>query len=216
MRVLVIAALLLIPAALCAQSTDIPVPPDSVEQARIIAAFRKSAMRYQGHLPEFVCTQVTTRSVDSTGTGDHLKQQDVFEERVVFSNGQENYTLLSFNGKPTKKTHRNIGGIYENGLLRGVLVPAYLFGARAPVSLEWSRWDSVAGNAAHVIAFRVAPSFLSNPGGKTSYLLGFHGFVWVSGSVRKESPMLASPCSMPSGKNSASGSNGETCRCRSS
>ena len=52
-------------------------PPSTSEQTKIIAALRKNAMRYQRHLPDFVYPRVTTRSVDTTDTGDHLKQRDV-------------------------------------------------------------------------------------------------------------------------------------------
>ena len=174
--------LVLIPLVLLAQSPDAQAPPDSAEQFRIIAELRKSAMRYQGHLPDFLCTKVTTRSTDQTGTGEHMKQQDVLEERVAFSRGRAVYTLVKINDKPTKKTHEKLGGMIEDDLIASSLVPNYLFGPRAPVTFEWKRWDTVDGKQAHVIAYQVKPSVLNYPDGRTPYLLGFHGFAWVSAS----------------------------------
>lgn len=180
MKALAGSILFLLPLLLSAQSPDLPAPPDPAEQARIIALLRKSALRYQRHLPEFVCTQVTTRSEDSTGTGQHLKPRDVLEERIVFSGGQEDYTLTRINGKPTKKTHDSLDGMFEGGLLGMAIVPNYLFGPRAPASLEWARLDQIDGKPAHVIAFHVAPSVRNSPDGKTTFLIGFHGFAWMS------------------------------------
>jgi hypothetical protein len=180
--VIVRAALILVAVLLWGQSPDVPAPPNAAEQARIVVALRKSAMRYQGQLPDFVCTKVTTRSVDPTGTGQHLKQRDVLEEHVAFSGGRAVYTLLKINDKPTKKRHDNIGGMSEDGLLAMALVPAYLFGPRAPVSFEWLRWDTIDGKPAHVIQYQVQPSVTNYPDGKTPYLLGFYGLAWVSAS----------------------------------
>jgi hypothetical protein len=174
------AALLLIPVLLSAQTPDVPAPPNAAEQAKIVAALRKSAMRYQGQLPDFVCTKVTTRSVDATGTGDHLKQRDILEEHVAFSGGRAVYTLLKLDNKPTKKRHDKIGGMSEDGLLAMALVPAYLFGPRAPVSFQWKRWDTIDGKPAHVIEYQVQPSVTNYPDGRTPFLLGFYGLAWVS------------------------------------
>jgi hypothetical protein len=174
------AALLLIPVLLSSQTPDVPAPPNAAEQAKIVAALRKSAMRYQGQLPDFVCTKVTTRSVDATGTGDHLKQRDILEEHVAFSGGRAVYTLLKLDNKPTKKRHDKIGGMSEDGLLAMALVPAYLFGPRAPVSFQWKRWDTIDGKPAHVIEYQVQPSVTNYPDGRTPFLLGFYGLAWVS------------------------------------
>ncbi len=175
-------ALVLIPVALLAQSPDAQAPPDAAEQVRIVAELRKSAMRYQGHLPDFLCTKVTTRNIDPTGTGEHMKQQDVLEERVAFSRGRSVYTLVKIDDKPTRKKHDKLNGMVEDDLIASSLVPNYLFGPRAPVSFEWTRWDTVDGKPVHVIAYKVKPSVLNYPDSKTPFLLGFHGFAWVSAS----------------------------------
>jgi hypothetical protein len=182
MRVLAQTVLLSATALLYAQTSPAPILPNSVDQTKIIAALRKSAMRYQGQLPDFVCTKVTTRSVDPTGTGQHLKPRDVLEEHVAFSGGRAVYTLLKVDNKPTKKRHGNIGGMSEDGLLAMALVPAYLFGPRAPVSFDWKRWDIVDGKPAHVIEYQVQPSVTNYPDGRTPFLLGFYGSAWVSAS----------------------------------
>jgi hypothetical protein len=182
MKVKLRAALILVAVVSFGQSPDAPVPPNAAEQGRIVVALRKSAMRYQGQLPDFVCTKVTTRSVDPTGTGDHLKQRDVLEEHVAFSGGRAVYTLLKVDNKPTKKRHDKIGGMSEDGLLAMALVPAYLFGPRAPVSFEWKRWDTIDGKPAHVIEYQVQPSVTNYPDGRTPFLLGFYGLAWVGAS----------------------------------
>jgi hypothetical protein len=154
-------------------------PPDTDSQAKIIAALTSRALQYEGHLPDFVCTKVTTRSTDSTGSGDHLKQRDVLEERVSFSEGRAVYTLLKISGNPTKNHAKRPAGLIEDNLLASAIAPTWIFGPRAPVTFEWSRWDAIEGKPAHVIAFRVAPSITNHPDGKTPYLVGFHGLAWV-------------------------------------
>ena len=178
-------------------AAQVPSPPDPASYVELIANFRKSAMRYQGHLPDFICIETTTRSVDATGTGNHLKQRDVLVEQVSFSRGRSVFKLLSINGKPTKKTPGKTGGVIENSLLQGLIVPNNYFGAKAPVTLTWVRWDTIKGKPAEVFSFTVAPSVTNYPDGKTPWLLGMHGLVWASTSdeslIRLESDEDAPP-----------------------
>jgi hypothetical protein len=148
--------------------------PDAAAQENTIADFRHKAVRYRGHLPDFICIETTTRS-----EGEKLKQRDVLLEQVAFSGGHEVIKLIAINGKPTTKNPLRVGGVIENSLLAGLIVPSNYFGAKAPVTLKWMRWDTLDGKPAQVISFTVAPSVTNYPDGKTPWLLGYHGLAWA-------------------------------------
>src|SRR5690348_10934826 len=51
-------------------------PPDARAQRVLLGRVRLESLRYQRELPDFICDQLTTRSVDDGGTGKHWKQRD--------------------------------------------------------------------------------------------------------------------------------------------
>src|ERR1700691_4561046 len=95
-------------ALLRAQSDALPsAPPDAGQQQALIARIKQSAMRFQGQLPDFICTKLTDRWEDSSGTGKRWKRRDSLEETVYFAqDGRTTIKLLKLNGRPTNLPHR--------------------------------------------------------------------------------------------------------------
>src|SRR5215472_9143120 len=76
--------------------------PDAAALEALLARMKASAMRYQGHLPDFTCTEVTVRKDDGSGNGANWRTLDTLEESVSFaSNGGVTKTLVKKNGRPT-------------------------------------------------------------------------------------------------------------------
>jgi hypothetical protein len=172
--------LVAVSAVLRAQSDALPAaPPDAGQQQALLARIKQSAMRFQGQLPDFICTKLTTRWEDSSGAGKKWRLRDSLEETVFFSQtGRTATQLLKMNGKPTNRTHGNVGGVVEDGVVRDAIVPASIFGPLANGQFAWLRWDTLDGRRMAVFAFKVPPLFKNYPDGKRGYMIGFHGLVY--------------------------------------
>ena len=81
-----------------------PPPPNSQELAEILDLIRANAINYSNNLPNFLCTQVTHRNVDTTGTGDHWRQMDTIQEQLSFFEHREKYTVTVPDKDPNAKT----------------------------------------------------------------------------------------------------------------
>ena len=75
--------------------------PSVPDQRRIVAAAQQIALNYAKSLPDFICTEVIRRYDDTRGGFD---LRDTLEVKLTYFDQQENYRLLTVNGRPT---HRN-------------------------------------------------------------------------------------------------------------
>src|ERR1700683_5018360 len=106
-------ALFLAASFLLRAQSDAPPEPalDAAQQQALIARIKQSAMRFQGQLPDFICTKLTDRWEDSSGTGKRWKRRDSLEETVYFAqDGRTTIKLLKLNGRPTNLPHRQLPG----------------------------------------------------------------------------------------------------------
>jgi hypothetical protein len=152
-------------------------PPDSANLQDLINRARASAMRYDGHLPDFSCTKITVRWEDSSGSGKKWKKRDALEESVSFAgNGQTLHKLEKRNGIATNMSRAQLQGMTENTLLAGAIVPQEVFGPKAETRFEWNRWETRAGRMTAVLRFHgIGENY---PDGKTRYELQLTGDVY--------------------------------------
>jgi hypothetical protein len=137
-------------------------------------------MRFQGQLPDFICTKLTDRWQDASGTGNKWKQRDSLEETVYFAqDGRTTLKLLKLNGRPTNLPHRQLPGMIEDSILAGAIVPASIFSPLAPSQFEWSRWETREGRRIAVFSFRVAPWIKNFADRVHPWLIGFHGLIYA-------------------------------------
>ena len=151
-------------------------------------------MRYQGHLPDFTCTEVTVRKEDSSGNGANWRTLDTLEELVSFaSSGHVSKTLVKKNGRPTTK--KKPGGLIENAVLSGAIVPRGIFGAKAQPKFDWDHWETRSEHRIAVIAYQAVGE--NYPDGKTRYELKVTGqiiFDDTAGNlIRTESSSVGPP-----------------------
>lgn len=127
-------------------------PPDSMEQARVLAAVREYALEYSKSLPNFICTQVTRRYVDPAGL-EFWQAQDVVTAKLSYFEQKEDYKVVLVNNRYVDTSMDRIGGATSTGefgsMLREIFDPA----TRA--SFEWERWATLRGRRMHVYTYRV-------------------------------------------------------------
>jgi hypothetical protein len=157
-------------------------PPDPEQLQELINRARASAMRYQGHLPDFNCTKVTDRWEDSSGTGNKWKKRDTLEEAVAFGrSGQTLMKVLKINGEPSTRNRGRLGGVIEDSLLAGAIVPEGVFGRQAQAELEWDGWQMRGGRRIAVLDFR--GKGVNYPDGKTGWELKVTGKLFFDPST---------------------------------
>lgn len=151
-----------------------PAPPEA-EQHRIVEAVREYALNYAKSLPDFICVELTRRSVNRNyKPGDEAwTPQDNFAEKLSVVDHHENYELIG--GKPGQP----VGGALSRGdwssLMQAVFDPA------SDAYFSWSRWANLGGKKYYVFRYVVDQAHsretLETDGRKVTP--GFHGEVYV-------------------------------------
>ena len=168
--------------------------PDAVALQELLGRITPSAMRYEGHLPDFTCTEVTVSKEDNSATGTNWRTVDTIEELVSFaSNGRVSKKLVKRNGKPA--TNGKSGGLRENVVLAGGIVPRGIFGANAQPKFEWDHWETRSDHRIAVIAYKAVG--FNYPDGKTRYELKVSGRIFYDDTagdlIRTESSSVGPP-----------------------
>jgi hypothetical protein len=168
--------------------------PDAAALDALVVRMKASAMRYQGHLPDFTCTEITVRKENSSGNGANWRTLDTLEELVSFaSSGNVSKTLVKKNGRPT--TRNRPGGLIENAVLSGAIVPRAIFGAQAQPKFDWDHWETRSEHRIAVISYHGLGE--NYPDGRTRYELKVTGrivFDETAGNlVRTESSSVGPP-----------------------
>src|ERR1051326_3060524 len=73
-------------------------PPDPAELNQILASIRENALNYVSSLPNYICTQVTRRHVDPTGT-ENWRTADTIMEQLTYIDGREDYKVKMVNDR---------------------------------------------------------------------------------------------------------------------
>src|ERR1035438_7555576 len=89
--------------------------PSSEEQAKLLDSARNYALNYTRGLPDFICLEQNRRYEDTTGMKAwHLV--DVLTARLSFFNRQEEYRLISQDGRAVKNgSYESVEGAISMG-----------------------------------------------------------------------------------------------------
>lgn len=150
------------------------VAPDASEQRETLARISEVALRYQGQLPDFSCTQLTSRNRDDNGTGRQWKHQDTLEETLSYLGGQTSFKLDKINGKRPGWFSRFSSGLGSQGIFSAALVPTHIFDTRVNTRFNWLRAETLAGKRLYVFSYEVPP-FLTLRQDSKDFVVGFHG-----------------------------------------
>lgn len=157
-------------------------PPSVDDQRMLLSRVRLEALRYQRELPDFLCTQLTTRSVDSSGTGKHWKRRDTLEVEDVYVGGFVNHKLIMMNGGAPRITYQQLTGFLSETVLHSVgFLPAWLFGPQATTQFEWVRESTLNGRRVQIFSVHLpsSGSKLVISTQRNSFVAGVDGLIYV-------------------------------------
>lgn len=148
----------------------------------LLGRVKLEAFRYQRDLPNFVYEQLTTRTVDESGSGKHWKQRDTLEVQDVSFDNFVNHKLIAVDGKATTKSYGALNGFLSEEVLHSVgFLPKWLFGSQAKTQFEWLREGTIADRKVQVFSLHLAPSdskfTISTP--RQSFVAGIDGEIFV-------------------------------------
>lgn len=134
--------------ALSAANADVP------DRADLIARMREAAVHYSDRLQDFICTQITRRSADTTGSGEHWKPLEVQELELSYVAHKENYVFLKVDGKsvePEKRIKR--GYAKSRGEFGSIL--RMIFDPKVNANFTWDHEETRNGNRLCVFRYQV-------------------------------------------------------------
>ena len=171
--------------AITSPSQAIP-PPTPEEVQAIIADARARAVNYAESLPNFLCVEVTDRSVDVQGTG-QWKHRDTITELLRFVDKNETRTTLEVNGQAADAGRDALlvkRSVLSTGELGGVLKAA--FDPTAKAEFQYKETDGLESGTVQVFSYRVAqPNSMFAVGGMNNLEIkvGFHGLVFIDSAT---------------------------------
>jgi VWFA-related protein len=170
--------------------------PTNDELDGIIAGARKQALNYSAKLPNFLCVEVTDRSVDSSGTG-RWRRKDSFGELLRYVDSHETRTTLEVNGHPSSEKRADMHGPTSLGEFGHLL--SLVFQPSSQAEFHWKETDALAGGTVQVFEYRVDRKHdsmeLDDSGGKV--YAGFHGLAYIDGSTHGVRRITMEPDDLP-------------------
>jgi hypothetical protein len=131
-------------------------PPDSIEQARMLAAIRENAINYTKSLPNYICGRVTRRHIDPSGT-EFWREADRVYEQLTFFDQEEKLKVISVSGKLVSNVeHDQLGGARSKGEFGYLLFE--IFSPETDTEFHWERWATLREKRMAVFGFRVRQS----------------------------------------------------------
>jgi hypothetical protein len=161
--------------------------PDPLEQKRILAEVTDTAQSYVQSLPNFICTQITRRHIDPSGT-ESWKSDGVIQEQLSYVDHHEDYKVVLVNDRlVTGMTHDKVGGNRSSGEFGSMLED--IFDPTSNAKFEWQRWATLRGRRMHVFSFTILKpyskySIRDDASGQT-VVPGYHGLIYADRDTLK-------------------------------
>jgi VWFA-related protein len=161
-----------------------PLPaPTPEESEAMLSQTRGWALHYAESLPNFLCVEVTTRSVDPKGTGD-WRQKDEMAQLLKYRDNSESRTMLEANGKRSKEVPDVFKQVSTRGQFGGVLNAVFQPSAKA--EFHWKETDMLGMGRAQVFSYEVKAenSSYGLTGSDNSQMnVAFHGLVYIDAAT---------------------------------
>jgi VWFA-related protein len=159
-------------------------PPSPDELKSLLADAAHYATGYSHSLPNFVCEQVTTRSIDPHNRG-QWKHEDKFTELLTFFEHQESRKLL-VREHYRAKSHADTGdmaGVVSMGEFGGVLEG--VFRTSSKTEFQWKETGVLGDGTVQVFDFHVArANSILDVGAGTTTFVACHGQVFIDSATR--------------------------------
>jgi Aromatic acid exporter family member 2 len=158
----------------------LPSPPSPADFKQIVSEIRDNALNYTQSLPNYLCTQITKRHVD-TGTGS-FRDADVILEQLSFFDQKENYTVKMVNNSMVTNNstqHDKLGGATSSGEFGSIL--RAIFSPESETQFLWQRWTGLNHHAVYVVAFQTEqPMYtITHDGSKRTIHTRTHGLIFA-------------------------------------
>ena len=167
------------PAAPAPAVVSIP-PPEPAEQRRVLEEVRENALNYTKNLPNYICTQVTRRHVDPTGS-EGWRTADTVIEQLTFFEQRETYKVILVNNSPVTNNlgHDQLGGATSSGEFGSILHS--IFAPETRTEFGWERWTTLRKRRTYVFSFHTGETMyqISHGPSKQSIHTRTHGSVFV-------------------------------------
>ena len=161
------------------------VPRPTVEELQsMIGDARTRAVGYATSLPNFICVEVTDRSVDAAGTG-KWRHRDTIAELLRYHDHAETRTTLEINGKRTGTSRADLKGALSLGEFGGVLDAVFQPSSKA--DFQWRETDGLGTGTLQVLSYRVTRENSSwGLAGDNNWKVypAFHGLVYVDTATK--------------------------------
>jgi len=152
--------------------------PEELEQ--ILQDARKNALGYGDVLPNLICQQMTSRSIDPRGNGD-WQLKDKIVEMLTYVNRRETRTVVSSEENNLKKDVKTVSeiGMISTGEFGVALSNIFMPSSKAVFT--WKETTVLRGEPAEVFDYRIEKEnslfWLTAP--ESSVKLGYHGQVYI-------------------------------------
>jgi len=159
------------------------VPAPTADQLQeIIEGARARALSYNKTLPNFLCVEMTNRSVDESGNG-KWKHRDSIAELLTYRDGSESRSTLEVNGKRSHLTRAEMNSSWPLSVGEFGAMLNLVFQPSSKTQFEWKEAASLGDGSAtvQVLSYRVAHENATIVLGQGSdeAAVGFHGLVYI-------------------------------------
>lgn len=162
-----------------------PIPPPARDRLKsILEDATQRAIGYSASLPNFICVEVTKRSVDPRGDG-NWKPKDSFAELLTYRDNVEYRTMLEANGQKSRTARESLDGWMSHGEFGGLL--KIVFQPSSKPNFKWTGTALLGDGTVQVFDFRVArenSEFGVSAGNLLGATVGFHGQVFIDTATR--------------------------------
>lgn len=162
------------------------VPPPSPDQLEtIVAGARKRALDYSKALPNFVCIEVTSRSVDQSGNG-NWKHRDSIAELLTYHDRQESRSTLEVNGKRSSLKRADMNSTWPISVGEFGALLNLVFAPSSKTDFTWKEAGSLSdGGMLQALSYRVARenATLDLSESNNTIGVGFHGLVYIDAAT---------------------------------
>ena len=162
----------------------VPSPsPDELET--IIGGARKRALDYNKSLPNFVCIEVTSRSVDQSGNG-NWKHRDSIAELLTYHDRQESRSTLEVNGKRSSLKRADMNATWPISVGEFGALLNLVFASSSKTQFTWKEAGSLGdGGNLQILSYRVARenATLDLSESNNTIGVGFHGLVYIDAAT---------------------------------
>jgi|CZKR01.1.fsa_nt_gi VWFA-related protein len=170
------------PLAITSLPTDSVTRPSDDELNAIIEAARKHALNYSAKLPNFLCMEITDRSVDASGNG-KWRRKDSFGELLRYVDNHETRKTLEVNGQTSAVKRDDLNGPISLGEFGHLL--SLVFQPASKAEFHWKETDALANGTVQVFEYRVdrKNDSMSLTDSSRQIYSGYHGLAYIDSST---------------------------------